>query len=89
MLLLTGLCDIHTNGIKEQIQKWMKIVTFINSQINAEPEYTRMTDEELLERCRFFDCDLQDALVEVDILQNRIATIQNYMEWRRENDKNS
>ena len=40
MLLLTGLCDIHTNGIKEQIQKWMKIVTFINSQINAEPEYT-------------------------------------------------
>lgn len=57
--------------------------------INAEPEHTRMTDEELLEKCRFLDCDLQDALVEVEILQNRIATIQNYMEWRKENDKNS
>lgn len=57
--------------------------------INAEPKYTRMTDEELLEKCRFLDCDLQDALIEAEILQNRIATIQNYMEWRRENDKNS
>ena len=57
--------------------------------IEAEPNYTKMTDEELLEKCRFLDCDLQDALVEVEILQNRIATIQNYIEWRKENDKNS
>lgn len=51
--------------------------------INAEPEYTRMDDEELLERCRFLDCDLQDALIEVSNLQNKIATIKNYIEWRK------
>ena len=52
--------------------------------INAEPEYTRMTDEELLEKYRFFNCELQDVLVEVDILQNKLTTIKNYIEWRKQ-----
>lgn len=51
--------------------------------IEAEPNYTKMTDEELLEKCRFLDCDLQDALVEVSILQNKMITIKNYIEWRK------
>lgn len=53
--------------------------------IESEPDYIKMTDKELLEKCRFLDCDLQDALIEVDILQNKIATIQNYIEWRKAN----
>lgn len=57
--------------------------------IESEPNYIKMTDEELLEKCRFLDCELQDVLIEADILQNKITTIQNYIEWRRKNDKNS
>lgn len=67
-----------------------KMKEFTNIEINdiydlieSEPEYVRLTDEELLEKYRFFNCELQDVLVEADILQNKITTIKNYIEWRK------
>ena len=69
---------------EEKMKEFTNIeINDIYDLINAESEYTRMDDEELLERCRFLDCDLQDALVEASILQNKIATIKNYIEWRK------
>ena len=69
---------------EEKMKEFTNIeINDIYDLINAELEYTRMGDEELLERCRFLDCDLQDALIEVSILQNKIATIKNYIEWRK------
>ena len=79
-------CEKEENDMKEFTNIEM---ADIYDLIDAEPEYARMSDEELLERCRFLDCDLQDSLIEASILQNKIAAIKNYMEWRRENDKNS
>lgn len=72
----------------EREKKMMKEFTNIEMNdiydlIESEPEYIRLTDEELLEKCQFFDCELQDILVDVDILQNKIATIKNYIEWRK------
>lgn len=72
-------------------EKEEKMKEFTNIEINdiydlieSEPEYVRLTDEELLEKYQFFDCELQDVLVEADILQNKMITIKNYIEWRKQ-----
>lgn len=70
---------------EEKMKEFTKIeINDIYDLIESEPEYVRLTDEELLEKYRFFDCELQDVLVEADILQNKIATIKNYIEWRKQ-----
>lgn len=51
--------------------------------IEAYPKYTNMSDEELLTECKAFYCEIQEMINEIEILENKITTIKNYIEWRK------